>query len=40
MNITIEERTAIPTLMHWRKEVMEKGFSVSPSKALLVANRR
>ncbi|MGM9821323.1 MAG: GNAT family N-acetyltransferase [Muribaculaceae bacterium] len=40
MNITIEERTAIPTLMHWRKEVIENVFGVIPSKALLVANRR
>lgn len=40
MKVTIREITAIPTLMHWRKEVIENVFGVTPSKRLLVANRR
>lgn len=36
----IREITAIPTLMHWRKEVIENVFGMTPSKRLLVANRR
>lgn len=40
MNVTIREITAIPTLMHWRKEVIENVFGVVPSKRLLVANRQ
>lgn len=40
MNVTIREVTAIPTLMHWRKEVIENVFGVTPSKRLLVANRQ
>ncbi len=40
MNVTIRETTAIPTLMHWRNEVIENVFGVTPSKRLLVANRQ
>lgn len=40
MNVTIREITAIPTLMHWRREVIENVFGVVPSKRLLVANRQ
>jgi len=40
MNLNIREITAIPTLMHWRKEVIENVFGVIPSKRLLVANRQ
>lgn len=36
----IREVTAIPTLMHWRREVIENVFGVEPSKRLLVANRQ
>lgn len=40
MNISIMEISAIPTLMHWRAEVIENVFGVVPSRRLLVANRR
>lgn len=40
MKVIIKEITAIPTLMHWRREVIENVFGVEPSKRLLVANRR
>lgn len=40
MKISIKEVTAIPTLMHWRREVIENVFGVTPSKRLLVANRQ
>lgn len=36
----IREVTAIPTLMHWRREVIENVFGIEPSKRLLVANRQ
>ena len=36
----IREVTTIPTLMHWRREVIENVFGVEPSKRLLVANRQ
>lgn len=39
-DITIRQVIVIPTLMHWRKEVIENVFGVIPSKSLLVANRR
>lgn len=38
--LSIREITAIPTLMHWRREVIEQVFGVAPSARLLVANRR
>lgn len=40
MNVTIREITAIPTLMRWRREVIENVFGVVPSKRLVVANRQ
>lgn len=40
MKTMIREVTAIPTLMHWRKEVIEHVFGVEPSKKLLVFTRR
>lgn len=40
MNITVREITAVPTLMHWRSEVIGHVFEQPPSKRLLVANRR
>lgn len=40
MNIIIREITSLPTLMHWRKEVIENVFGVVPSKRLMAANRR
>lgn len=40
MSTTIRQVTAIPTLMHWRKEVIENVFGTTPSKRLLAANRR
>lgn len=40
MNINIREITSLPTLMHWRKEVIENVFGIVPSKRLLAANRR
>lgn len=40
MKVTIRERKALPTLMHWREEVIENVFGVKPSQALLVENRK
>lgn len=40
MSVTIREVTAIPTLMYWRREVIENVFGLTPSKRLLVENRR
>lgn len=40
MEITIRQTRVIPTLMHWRKEVIENESGVIPSRALLVLNRR
>ena len=40
MKLEIREIIAIPTLMHWRNEVIENVFGVTPSKRLLAANRR
>lgn len=39
MNVNIRQVIVIPTLLHWRKEVIEQVFGVKPSKELLVANR-
>lgn len=39
-NITFRQVIVIPTLLHWRKEVIENVFGIIPSKALLAANRR
>lgn len=35
----MREVIVIPTLMHWRKEVIENVFGVVPSKELMAANR-
>lgn len=40
MKVGIREISAIPTLMHWRAEVIENVFGVVPSRRLLVTNRR
>ncbi len=40
MKVSIKEVTAIPTLMHWRREVIESVFGVIPSNRLLAANRQ
>lgn len=40
MNIEIREVTALPTLMYWRREVIENVFGMEPSRRLLVENRR
>lgn len=39
MNVSMREVIVIPTLMHWRKEVIENVFGVVPSKELMAANR-
>lgn len=38
--IELRRITAIPTLMHWRAEVLESVFGEKPDRRLLVANRR
>lgn len=40
MNDKIREITSLPTLMHWRKEVIENVFGIVPLPRLLAANRR
>ena len=40
MKVNIREITAMPTLMHWHKEVIESVSGTEPSKRLLVASRR
>lgn len=40
MKIEIRKVTAIPTLMHWRAEVIRNVFGQEPDKRLLVENRR
>lgn len=40
MNISIRETRVIPTLMHWRKEVIEQVFGTMPSKSLMALNRQ
>ena len=37
--ITLRQITALPTLMHWRAEVIRNVFGVEPHPRLLVANR-
>lgn len=39
MKVNMREVIVIPTLMHWRKEVIENVFGVVPSKELMSANR-
>lgn len=38
MKVNMREVIVIPTLMHWRKEVIENVFGVVPSKELMAAN--
>lgn len=38
--IEFKEIRAIPTLMRWRREVIEHVFGIIPDRRLLVANRR
>ena len=40
MDITFRQVIVIPTLMHWRKEVIENVFGVVPSRSLMLANRK
>lgn len=40
MDINIRETRVIPTLMHWRKEVIANVFGVEPSRRLMAANRQ
>lgn len=39
MNVTIRKVIVLPTLMHWRREVIENVFGVEPSRELMAANR-
>lgn len=39
-NVNIREVIVLPTLMHWRKEVIENVFGKTPSKELMSANRQ
>ena len=39
MNIDIRQVIVLPTLLHWRKEILTKIYGVTPSKALLIAAR-
>lgn len=40
MNLEIKEITALPTLMHWREEVIRSVFGIEPSKRILAVNRQ
>lgn len=40
MEVTLRQITALPTLMHWRAEVIRNVFGTEPSPRLLVANRQ
>lgn len=39
MNIDIRQVIVLPTLLHWRKEIVSQIYGVTPSKALLIADR-
>lgn len=39
MNIDIRQVIVLPTLLHWRKEIIAQIYGVTPSKALLIAAR-
>ncbi len=39
MNIDIRQVIVLPTLLHWRKEIITQIYGVTPSKALLIAAR-
>lgn len=38
--LTLKPISVLPTLMYWRREVLEAVFGEKPSKRLLVANRQ
>lgn len=38
--ISIRKVIVLPTLMHWRREVIENVFGTVPSRELMAANRR
>lgn len=40
MTIQLRQITAIPSLMHWRAEVIRTVFGIEPHPRLLVANRK
>lgn len=40
MNVSTRDITAIPSLMHWRAEMIEHTFGAAPSKRLLAASRQ
>jgi len=40
MTATIRQVTVIPTLLHWRKEVIENVFGVEPTNAMMLSNRQ
>lgn len=39
MNIDIRQVIVLPTLLHWRKEIIAQIYGVTPSKAMLIAAR-
>lgn len=39
MTLTIREVTALPTLMHWRQEVIRNVFGMEPTPRLMAQNR-
>lgn len=39
MNIDIRQVIVLPTLLHWRKEIITQIYGITPSKALLIAAR-
>lgn len=39
MNIDIRQVIVLPTLLHWRKEIIAQIYGVTPSKTLLIAAR-
>lgn len=40
MSLTLRSVKSIPTLMHWRAEVLSAVFGIEPSARMLVQNRR
>lgn len=39
MNIEIRQVIVLPTLLHWHKEIIDQIYGITPSKALLIADR-
>lgn len=39
MDIDIRQVIVLPTLLHWRREIITQTYGVTPSKALLIAAR-